>query len=349
MGVNDFKIIVKKENILHNYHYLQKLKNKRIIAVVKANAYGHGIENVVKLLKREGCEYFAVAREYEAKKILNLKLKNIRILILETIENLELLKENPNLEMVVNSLDDLKNILSKDVLSEQLHLKIDFGFGRNGIFEKDIDDLEKILKEKNLKFKGILTHLFAADYEDMIEIEKKFELIVKRLGKERFEIIHTQNSAGIISIEGKDTTHIRCGTLLFGLQEIGYYDPKIKRAFKLSGKILGIKDLKDLKYIGYEKKELINLEKNTKIAKIRIGYGDGFSKRSENIMSIINNKKFKVVHISMDSSFVAVDDSVKIGDEIEIFHDLQESINHLGVPHYEFLSVLNERIEREYI
>ncbi|MBC2852213.1 hypothetical protein H5J22_12490 [Cetobacterium sp. 8H] len=98
-----------------------------------------------------------------------------------------------------------------------------------------------------------------------------------------------------------------------------------------------------------KKKEAINLGKNNKIAKIRIGYGDGFSKRSENIMSIINNKKFKIVHISMDSSFVAVDESVKVGDEIEIFHDLQEAINHLEVPHYEFLSVINDRIERELI
>ena len=349
MGVNDFKVVVKKENILHNYHYLKKLKNKNIIAVVKANAYGHGIENIVKFLAEEGCEYFAVSREYEAKKILNFQLKNIKILILETIENLDLLKQNKDLEMMVNSLSDLKNILSKGISTKQLHLKIDFGFGRNGILEKEINKLEKIIKEKDLKFKGISTHLFAADYKDMLEIEKKFEIIVNILGRERFEIIHTQNSAGIISVEGKNSTHIRCGTILFGLQEIGYHDPKIKRAFKLCGKISGIKDLKDLKYIGYEKKESISLGKNNKIAKIRIGYGDGFSKRSENIMSIINNKKFKIVHISMDSSFVAVDESVAVGDEIEIFHDLQEAINHLEVPHYEFLSVINDRIERELI
>ena len=349
MGLKDFKVKVYKENILHNYHYLKKIQNKDIIAVVKANAYGHGIENIVKLLSENGCKYFAVARECEAEKILKLKIENINILILETIDEIEFIKKNSNVQMVVNSLKDLLNLLEKGVSTNQLHLKLDFGFGRNGIIEEDFIKLKKIVIGKNLKFKGFCTHIFAADYDDMINIEKKLFQILKELGEKRFEIIHMQNSAGVISILGKDCTHIRCGTILFGLQEIGYYDPYIKRAFKLTGKILGVKDIKDLKYIGYEKKENIDIGRYKKIAKIRLGYGDGFSKRSEGIMSIINNKKFKIVHISMDSSFILVDDSVKEGDIIEIFHDLEESIKHLKVPHYEFLSCINDRIERELI
>ena len=85
MGLKDFKIKVSKENILHNYHYLKKLRNKEIIAVVKANAYGHGIENIVRFLSENGCKYFAVARECEAEKILKLKIENINIIILENL------------------------------------------------------------------------------------------------------------------------------------------------------------------------------------------------------------------------------------------------------------------------
>lgn len=349
MGLKDFKISVSKENILHNYHYLKELRNKEIIAVVKANAYGHGIENIVKFLSANGCEYFAVARECEAEKILKLKIENINIIILETIDELNFIKNNENVQMVVNSFKDLLNLLEKNVSTDQLHLKLDFGFGRNGVVEEDFSKLKKLILEKNLRFKGLCTHVFAADYDDMIAIEERFSQILEEIGKERFQIIHMQNSAGVISIGGKNCTHIRCGTVLFGLQEIGYYDPCIKRAFNLVGKILGTKDLKDLKYIGYEKKENINIGKYKKVAKIRLGYGDGFSKRSEGIMSIINNKKFKIVHISMDSSFILVDDSVKEGDIVEIFHDLEESIKHLKVPHYEFLSCINDRIKRELI
>lgn len=349
MGLKDFKIKVSKENILHNYHYLKKFRNKDIIAVVKANAYGHGIGNIVKFLSENGCEYFAVARECEAEKILSLKIKDIKIIILETIDELEILKNNENIHMVVNGFNDLLNLLDKGVSTEQLHIKLDFGFGRNGILEKDFFKLKELIENRNLKFKGLCTHVFAADYDDLISIEERFSKILKELGKDRFEIVHMQNSAGVMSVEGKFCTHIRCGTVLFGLQEIGYYIPSIKRSFRLDGKILDIKSIDDLKYIGYEKKENLNIGKYKKVAKIRLGYGDGFSKRSEGIMSIINNKKFKIIHISMDSSFILVDDSVKVGDEVEIFHDLEESINHLKVPHYEFLSCINDRIKRELI
>lgn len=349
MGLKDFKIKVSKENILHNYHYLKKFRNKDIIAVVKANAYGHGIENIVKFLSENGCEYFAVARECEAEKILSLKIKDIKIIILETVDELEILKNNENIHMVVNSFNDLLNLLDKGVSTEQLHIKLDFGFGRNGILEKDFFKLKELIENRNLKFKGLCTHVFAADYDDLISIEERFSKILKELGKDRFEIVHMQNSAGVMSVEGKFCTHIRCGTILFGLQEIGYYIPSIKRSFRLDGKILDIKSIDDLKYIGYEKKENLKIGKYKKVAKIRLGYGDGFSKRSEGIMSIINNKKFKIIHISMDSSFILIDDSVKVGDEVEIFHDLEESINHLKVPHYEFLSCINDRIKRELI
>lgn len=255
MGLKDFKIKVSKENILHNYHYLKKFRNKDIIAVVKANAYGHGIENIVKFLSENGCEYFAVARECEAEKILSLKIKDIKIIILETVDELEILKNNENIHMVVNSFNDLLNLLDKGVSTEQLHIKLDFGFGRNGILEKDFFKLKELIENRNLKFKGLCTHVFAADYDDLISIEERFSKILKELGKDRFEIVHMQNSAGVMSVEGKFCTHIRCGTVLFGLQEIGYYIPSIKRSFRLDGKILDIKSIDDLKYIGYEKKK----------------------------------------------------------------------------------------------
>ncbi|MGL4867569.1 MAG: alanine racemase [Cetobacterium sp.] len=346
MKSKDFVILVNKENVIHNYNYIKKLRKKEIIAVVKANAYGHGIEEIVKILWSNGCKYFAVARECEAQKILDLKLNNIKILILETVENLEILTKNKNIEMIVNNLKDLEFLLEEKISTQQLHLKIDFGFGRNGVIEKEFFKLKKIVIEKDLKFKGFCTHIFAADYEDMIKIEKKFECLLTELGKERFRIIHMQNSAGVMSIDGIVCTHVRCGTILLGLQELGYYDPNIKRVFQLIGKVLNVKNIDELKYIGYEKKEKLCID-TKKIAKIRLGYGDGFSKRSEGIMSIINNKKFKIVHISMDSSFILVDDSVKEGDLVEVFYDLEEAMNFLKVPHYEFLACINSRIKRE--
>lgn len=349
MEKNDFLVEVSKNNLIFNYNYLRETQKKEIIAVVKANAYGHDITKVVPILKEAGCEYFAVARERETKKILDLNLKEIKILVLESVNDLKLLKNEKSVEMTVIGLDILKKCLQERIPTEQLHLKLDFGFARNGITLDKLDELEKLIKEKDLKFKGIMTHLFSADKKDMEEIEEKFYEIVKKLGRERFEIIHTQNSAGILTIKGKGCTHIRCGTILFGLQEIGYFDPNVRRVFKLVGRIAGIKELKSLKYIGYEKKSDLKLDNFKRVAKIRIGYGDGLSKRSENMMSIIKNKEYKIIHISMDTSFILIDNSITIGDEVEIFKDLEKAMKHLKVPHYEFLSCINDRIERKIV
>lgn len=343
---DNFKIILYKDKLIKNYKYLERLQNKKIISVVKANAYGHGLENVVKVLSEIGCEYFAVTREYEAKKIINLKLKNIKILIMDSLSEKNFIIDNKNIEIFINSLKELEEYLAFGVSTQQMHLKLDYGFGRNGILQEELIELKEKIEKENLKFKGIATHIFASEYKDIIEIEENFYKDIKFLGKENFEMIHFQNSAGVMSTKGEECTHIRCGTILFGLQEIGYYDPNIERVFKLEGGVSSIKLSDNIKYIGYEKKKDLHLKKGAKIGKIKLGYGDGFSKRSEGIMSIINNKKFRILHISMDSSFIEIDESVKIGDKVELFYDLEETMKYLKVPHYEFISMINDRIER---
>lgn len=346
--MKEFKVFIDQKALIHNYNYLKKIRNKKIIAVVKANAYGHGIENIVEILRKEGCEYFAVSREKEVERILKLNLKDIKILLLQSIENISILKKNKNVEMIVNSYEILEKLIEKEVCTEQLHIKIDFGFGRNGISENNLEKIKKIIKEKKIKFKGISTHLFAAEYDDMLEIERRFNIIIEKLGKENFEVIHMQNSAGVTSVKGNMCTHIRCGTTLYGFQDSGYYIGEIQKVFKLRGKISEIKEIETLKYIGYELKEDLHLRAK-KVALIKIGYGDGFSKRSEKIMSIINNKKFEILSVNMDCTYVSIDNSVKNEDEIEIFYDVEETKEHYKTYNCEFLIGLNENIEREIL
>lgn len=349
MKSNDFILKIKKENIVHNYKYLKKIQNKEIIAVVKANAYGLDLKEIVKILYEQGCRYFGVTRILEVEDILKLGFKEIKILILEKLEDLNILKKYTNIEMIVDNIKTINRIIENGIDLNQIHIKLDFGFGRNGIEEKNFNKLIKFIKSNNLRFKGICTHLFDAEKLDMLSIEKKFYKMVDNIGKDRFEMIHIQNSAGIISIKGERCTHIRCGTMLFGFQEIGYYDKNIKRSCRFIGGIIGIKNLENLKYIGYRNIKDIKIGEYTKIAKIRLGYGDGFSKRGEGLMSIINNKKYEIVHISMDFSFILVDTNVSVGDRVEIFYDFDKAMKLLKVPHYEFICCLNRRIKREII
>ncbi|MGL4998977.1 MAG: alanine racemase [Cetobacterium sp.] len=346
MGKDNFKVELCKNSIIHNFNYIKQSANKDIISVVKANAYGHGLKEVVNILVEAGCRYFAVARESEAIELLSLNIKNIKIVVFETIEDLSLLKKHPNLEMCINSLSELEDMLFQNISFSQLHLKFDFGFARNGFTENEISRIKSIILKNNIHFKGAMTHFFSSTFKEMIDIQKKFIESINFIGRNRFQIIHSQNSAASISGLGEGSTHIRCGISLLGMLDSGIENHNIKRSWSLSGPIYNIKDFSDLDFIGYKRKEDIDTQSFSRVAKIKIGYGDGFSKRNTNLLCHINEKEFPIVHISMDTSFVLIDNSVQLGDKVEIYRDFSKCNALLNMEHYEYTTLLNNRIPR---
>lgn len=275
MGRDSFKIQLIQENIIHNFNYIRKHTQKEIIAVVKVNAYGHGLKEVVRILVGCGCNYFAVARESEALEILSLNIPSINILIFETIEDFSLLKKYKNLEVVINSIDELLELIKEKINFSQLHLKFDFGFARNGFIQNEIETIKNIVIKNNLHFKGAMTHFFNSDFNESIEIQNRSIESIKYIGDNYFDIIHSQNSAATL-----------------------------------------------------------------------LGLGDGFSKKNTNILCHINNKEYPIVHISMDTSFVLIDDSVNLGDIVEIYKNFDSCSSFLNMNHYEYTTLINSRIPR---
>ncbi|MGL5355758.1 MAG: alanine racemase [Cetobacterium sp.] len=346
MGRDSFKVRICKNSIIHNFNFIKNSTNKNIISVVKANAYGHGLKEVVPVLVEAGCNYFAVARESEAIELLSLNISNIKIIIFETIENLSFLKKHPNLEMCINSLSELKEMIHQNIDFSQLHLKFDFGFARNGFTKDEIYEIKDIVLKYNLHFKGAMTHFFSSTPEEMIDIQKKFMESIDFIGRERFQIIHSQNSIASLLGLGEGSTHIRCGISLLGMLDSGIENHNIKRSWSLSGPIYNIKEFSNLNSIGYENKADVDTLGFSKVAKIKIGYGDGFSKRNTNLLCHINEKEFPIVHISMDTSFVLIDNSVQLGDKVEIYRDFEKCNAFLNMEHYEYTTLLNSRISR---
>ena len=219
MTINSTKIHISEKNLIHNMKYLENTFNKKILAVVKSNAYGHDINLITKTLFKHGYKYFAVARLCEAEKIItDPELKNSNILIFESIgkDFLKPVKENKTFHMSINAFEELKEALEYGISPKQIQLKIDFGFGRNGIELNDLENLKNYIEKYNLKFAGIYSHLFSVKYDDGIKIINKFKEIVNFLGKERFEMIHLQNSLMTETFGSLDiTTHIRVGELIY--------------------------------------------------------------------------------------------------------------------------------------
>lgn len=350
MTINSTKIHISEKNLIHNMEYLKSTFNKKILAVVKSNAYGHDINLITKTLLRHGYKYFAVARLCEAEKIItDYELKNLNILIFESIgkDFLKHIKENKTFHMSINAFKELKEALEYGISPEQIQLKIDFGFGRNGIELNDLENLKNYIKKYDLKFAGIYSHLFSVKYDDGIKIINKFKEIINFLGKDRFKMIHLQNSLMTEIFGSLDfTTHIRVGELIYGIQSEGIPDKNLKQIFSLKGKIAGIRNLENSNYLAYNLKSDLKVNECRFIAKIKIGYGDGFLKINENTKCLINGREFKISLITMDNSFIEVDETVKEGDEVILYPDISFSRSSFNMSIYELLTILNSRIER---
>ncbi len=242
---------------------------------------------------------------------------------------------------------ELKETIKNNIPTKRLSLKIDYGFGRNGILEDEIEEVHNIIKFNSLKFYGISSHLFSTTYEDGLIVMKKFTETVKFLGKNNFEMIHLQNTAGTYDYDCEIATHIRVGVMLYGMQETGFFDTDLKYVFSsLEGKVETIRNVEDLEYIAYEKLSILNSD-TKQIAKIKIGYGDGFIKANEGTYCLINKKEYKIAQVTMDNTFVEIDNRVKVGDKVYLYYKPLELKDKIGYKLFQALILLSSaRIKR---
>lgn len=134
---------------ISSFKNLGKAKNKKVLPVVKANAYGHGVNVIVPVLYKSGQRDFAVARYVEAENILKMNLGNdIRILVFESIRDMELIKGTPNIDIAINSMEEFKEAIDAGIEPSRMQLKIDFGFGRNGIYASEAKELREYILER---------------------------------------------------------------------------------------------------------------------------------------------------------------------------------------------------------
>ena len=316
-----FYVSLDKDALYHNIEYLREYKQKELLPVIKANAYGHNSLLIAKALYDFNIKTWAVARFSEAITIIEYMMKNF-------------------------SINDFK-ILVNNISIDRLSLKIDFGFGRNGIKAEEVDELKNLIKFNSLKFLGIFSHLFSATYTDGLEVIRKFTEVVNKLGKDNFEMIHLQNAAGIYNYNVEVVTHIRTGMLTYGLQEAGFYDHDLKPVFTgLIGYVVSVRYVNELDYVAYEDLSSIN-PKTKKIAKIKIGYGDGFLKANNKTTCLIKKKEYVISQVTMDNTFIEVDDRVNVGDKVHLYHRPNEMKTRTGLSMLEALIALSPlRVKR---
>ncbi len=354
--------------IRHNIELIKNLTESKIMAVIKANAYGHGVEKVSQLCMEMGVTYLGVATLDEA---LHLRKQGITLPILifgyvaeeyfkEVIEN--------NISVTVYNSNYAENFsVSAQKLGKKaiVHIKIDTGMGRLGFNSglKAVEQIKEIAKLPHIECEGIYTHFATADQLDkgfVLQQLADFNQIVAELKLEGvdFKLKHAANSAAILDFAPSHLDMVRAGIMLYGLhpsKEV--FNHNLIPALRLKSKITLVKEVAAGTTISYGRTYACN--KTTKIATVPIGYADGYSRiLSNKAWGLVRGQKVPLVgNVCMDQAMFDVSKvkEVREGDEITLLGRQEDGITAddladiMGTINYEVVCSISARVPRIYI
>jgi len=358
--------------IAHNVRTIKGIvgRNTQIIAVVKANAYGHGAVEVSQVALENGVAILAVGVVEEGMILRKAGIKApILICGLTLKDQLEpLLSYNLTPTICdLQILEALSKVAGENGKTVGIHIKIDTGMGRLGVSPpKTLNFVKKISKMRNIKIEGIFTHLAATNEEDGIYTRMQFDEYKKallELEKEGINIPlkHIANSAAILNSSYMYLDAVRPGIILYGL----FPSPKSKRTVKLKPaaefktKIIFLKKVPPGKSIGYGRTYITT--KPTKVATLPVGYADGYSRLLSNKAEVlVRGQRAPIIgRICMDLCMIDVTHipQVQIGDEVILWGRqgseiiwAEEIAGKIGSIVYEVICMVDkERVPRVFI
>ncbi len=340
-----------KQNIEMIY---QKFK-RPLMAVIKADAYGHGYKEVASYIKDlDYIEMFAVATLPEAIELRELGIKK-GILILGAVpttkEEIELaISYDVSLTMIsLEYMHLLQTLIDDEPL--KIHIKIDTGMHRIGLTRKE--ELEEMLETIDCtKFilEGVFTHYATADGE-IEAFEKQRTMFYDLVDYHKFKYIHCCNSAAMAYHEDTGSNLGRIGIVMYGIDPAGNESKEYKQAMSLYTKVSMVKKIKAGQRVGYGL--TYTADQDEYIATLPIGYADGIIRKNQGRKVYINGSYFEIVgRVCMDQMMVRVDENIKAGDKVEIFGEhisLASMAKELDTIPYEIICLISKRVERIYI
>ncbi len=350
--------------IKSNWEKINKFSNFKASAVVKANAYGFGLEEVALALNQSGCNFFYVAQIEEGINLRNcLKSKKIKIAILEgMLHHPEEYKKN-NLIPVINNLNQLNNLIEFKKKNPEIKtiLHIDTGMNRLGLDENEIDHaLKNITYISSFKFEFIMSHFSNSNVKDDNFNRIQYEKIVKLNSFFKNKKISLSNTGGILLDKKYVLDQTRPGIGIYGYDANGKKIKLNKKNLdfpaKLKVPILQIRFGKKGDRVSYGRTEKLN--RNSRLAIIGIGYADGILRLLKKKMSImINGKSCQIVgSITMDSLIVDITDidtkDLKVGSYLELINEdflMNWDNSEFGLSIYELFTLISNRVIRKYV
>lgn len=342
----------------------------KILAVIKADAYGHGAKAIGNFLK-DKVDYFGVATIEEA---IELRKSNINIPILilgytSPKQNIDLV--NYNITQTVYSIEMAEEISKTAIkLGKQLkvHIALETGMNRIGfkVSMESVEDIKRISKMDNIILEGMFTHFSCADEKDkgysniQMEIYDKFVKVLDD-NKINVPIKHICNSAGIIEFDNHRFDMVRSGIITYGLYPSDEVDKgrlDLKPALEWKAHIINISEVQENCGVSYGKTYVTN--KKTKIATISIGYADGYMRNISNRGRVLIKGKYAPIigRVCMDQMMVDVtdindiemeDEVILVGTDKENSITIEELSKLAGSFNYEFVCGIGKRVKRIYL
>ena len=347
---------VNLDKLANNFNYLKSKLNPdtKIIAVVKAYAYGHGDIAISSYLEKLGVHALWVADFEEGTRIRKSGIKIPIIIANPGTKSTQQIIDNKLDVVIYNSeLLHLYGKLNKEI---RIHIKFDTGMNRYGFDASEVNELvANLQKYPKLKTQSICSHLAASDNstEDSFTNAQfqVFDEVSSSFSKGINQLIdrHILNTNGVLRFPNKEYEMVRLGIGLYGVSN----DDNLQQISTLKSVISQVRIIKKGSKVGYDASFLA--KEDMKIGVVPFGYADGLNRKLSinNGVIIVQNIACPIIgKISMDSCMIDLKGTTaKIGDEVVIFGDkntISSIANKLSTIPYEIFSSLNRRIKRIY-
>lgn len=353
------RVEVISENVLHNFDFFQKENPQaKIFPVLKSNAYGHGLKEVVNILESRGVEYYVVDSYYEALQIKEISKTKVLMIGYTKPENYKNFRWK-NLAVTVFDMESLKTLgqLNKKI---NVHLFVNTGMNREGISMADLPlYLAELKKYPALNMEGICTHLADADGEtneftekQILEFKKALQIVKNAGFNPKYK--HISATGGTYKVKEPEFNAIRLGIGLYGYNPSKLFDQRLKPAVRVISTIVSIQNLKPGDKVSYNC--IYTAENEMKIAILPVGYYECLDRKLSNKGFFKANDRFLPItgRVCMNLTCVDIKNlDLNIGDEVVVISEKindKNSVENIAqmtdTISYEVLTRINSSIRR---
>jgi alanine racemase len=349
-------------------HNLQVIRaaapRQKVLAVVKADAYGHGVVPVARRLQAEGVDGFGVALAEEGIELREAGIDRA-ILVLNGING------GAHREIVAAGLTPVLYEIAEASAFEavaggrpiDVHLKVDTGMGRLGVPLRELTAfLRELRRFPSIRIAGLMTHLSTADSDpayvaEQVAAFKRAEGLVRRFGHEP-AVLHAANSAALFRHPETHFDWVRPGIAIYGYPGSSAIAPPLRPVMRWRTEVLQLRTLRPGESAGYGRSFRASTE--TRLATLPLGYGDGLLRSASNRGHVlIRGARCSIVgNISMDLTTVDVsdvpgvvigDEALLLGEQVGTVLDARDLAAAAGTIPYEVLTNVSRRVPRLYL